>query len=185
MSDTEQQLADRLTDLRRSRDWSLDDLAQRTGISRATLSRIERGDTSPTAAVLGRLAAAFGVAMAELFGQAFGPVERLVPAEGQSVWTDPETGFMRRTLTPAASGYRGAMIEGRLPVNATISYAAPPVPGLEHHLVLLEGALSVTLGEERHELKAGDALRFRLDTPNSYHACGDSLARYILTVIAP
>jgi transcriptional regulator with XRE-family HTH domain len=121
MSYTERQLADRLTDLRRSRGWSLEDLAERTGISRATLSRIERGDTSPTAAVLGRLAAAFGVAMAELFGPSSGPVERLLPAESQPVWTDPETGFMRRTLTPAASGYRGAMIEGRLPVNATIS----------------------------------------------------------------
>jgi len=185
MSDTEKQLADRLTDLRRARGWSLEDLAERTGISRATLSRIERGDTSPTAAVLGRLAGAFGVAMAELFGPSSGPVECLVPAERQSVWTDPETGFIRRTLTPAASGYRGAMIEGRLPANATISYAAPPVPGLEHHLVLLEGALRVSLGEERHELKAGDALRFRLDTPNSYHACGATPARYILTVITP
>jgi len=185
MPNLEQDLARRLTELRRGRNWPLEELAERTGISRATLSRIERGDTSPTASVLGRLAGAFGLSMAELFGSASGPAERHIAKAAQPVWQDPESGFERRALTPAASGYRGSVIQGVLPAGQVISYAAPPVPDLEHHLVLLEGALRCTLGPDAYDLEAGDALRFRLNTANSYHATGNSPARYILTVITP
>ncbi|PVB60609.1 XRE family transcriptional regulator [Labrenzia sp. 011] len=185
MTDLEQDLALRLTELRRARGWPLEELAENTGISRATLSRIERGDTSPTANVLGRLAAAFGLSMAELFGAVSGSAERHSPRAGQPVWEDPESGFQRRTLTPAGGGYRGAVIEGRLAAGATVSYSAPPVPDLEHHLVLLEGSLRVILGPDTFDLEAGDALRFHLDAPNSYHASGEAAARYILTVITP
>ncbi|WP_209001118.1 helix-turn-helix transcriptional regulator [Stappia sp. BW2] len=181
----DKELARRLTELRRSRNWPLEELAERTGISRATLSRIERGDTSPTASVLGKLAAAFGLSMAELFGPASSTVERLVTRDAQAIWTDPETGYTRRTLTPAASGYRGAMIEGYIPPGATVAYAAPPVPDLEHQLVLLEGSLRLVIGLDTYDLDPGDALRFRLNSPNSYHASGKVPARYFLTVITP
>jgi len=185
MTDIQDSLARRLADLRKASAWSLDDLAGHSGISRATLSRIERGDTSPTAAVLGQLAKAFGLSMAELFGQ--GPVEhdaRVVLAD-QPLWLDPETGFQRRSVSPAVSGFRGSVIEGTLPPGATIAYAAPPLPDLEHHLVLLEGSLSITLGAVRHDLSAGDCLRFRLNSSNAYHAPGPGPARYFLTVITP
>ncbi|CTQ52887.1 HTH-type transcriptional regulator PuuR [Roseibium album] len=185
MSNLDLDLAQRLTELRKVRNWSLEELAEITGISRATLSRIERGDTSPTAIVLGKLASAFGLSMAELFGVDSGSAERHFPSASQAIWQDPETGFIRRSLTPATSGYRGSVIEGILPAGATISYAAPPVPDLEHHLVLVEGALRFTLGLEVYELVAGDALRFRLNAPNSYHVVGEQSARYFLTVITP
>ncbi len=185
MSNLEDDLARRLTELRRARNWPLEELAEKTGISRATLSRIERGDTSPTASVLGKLATAFGLSMSELFGAASATVERHISREVQSVWTDPETGYRRRVLTPSASGYRGAMIEGLIPPGATVSYAAPPVPDLEHQLALLEGELRMTVGPDVYDLQPGDALRFRLNAPNSYQATGKMPARYILTVIMP
>ncbi|TYC51219.1 helix-turn-helix domain-containing protein [Rhodobacterales bacterium] len=182
-SDTE--LAERLSALRRARNWPLELLAEKTGVSRASLSRIERGDTSPTAAILGKLAAAFGVTVAELFGVLPGPSETCFPRGDQPVWRDAETGFVRRSLTPASGGYRGSMIEGWLPAGAIVSYDAPPFPELEHHLVLLEGNLRCTLGRDIHDLTPGDALRFRLNSPNSYQATGTAPARYILTVIIP
>ncbi|MDN3718601.1 cupin domain-containing protein [Roseibium salinum] len=49
----------------------------------------------------------------------------------------------------------------------------------------LSGTLRVALGSDFHDLSPGDALRFRLNTPNSYRATGDEAARYILTVITP
>jgi quercetin dioxygenase-like cupin family protein len=121
--------------------------------------------------------------MAELFGADSGSTKCHIPGHAQTVWQDPETGFIRRSLTPATGSYRGSMIEGILPTGATISYAVPPIPNLEHHLVLLEGALSFTLGPDVYELLPGDALRFRLNAPNSYHSAGDQPARYFLTVI--
>ncbi len=185
MTNTQDGLSRRLADLRKAREWSLEDLAERTEISRATLSRIERGDTSPTAVALGQFAKAFGLSMAELFG--YGPAshDAKVSRKEQVLWQDPETGFERRSVSPAVSGFRGSVIEGVLPAGAIISYSVPPLPDLEHHLVLLDGKLVVTLGDERHEMRAGDCLRFRLNAPNAYHAPGPDPARYLLTVITP
>ena len=185
MSDLEQNIGRRIADLRRGRDWSLDQLADQSGISRATLSRIERGDTSPTAVVLGQLARAFGLSMADLFGFGAPSLEAKIESAAQPVWKDPETGFKRRSVSPAANGFRGSVIEGELPAGETISYSVPPLPDLEHHLVLLEGALVMVIGEERYDLLPGDCLRFRLNAANAYHAPGPSPARYLLTVITP
>lgn len=178
-------LVRRLTYLRTSRDWTLDQLAQQSGISRATLSRIERGETSPTAAVLGQLATAFGVPMAELFGVVQEMAPPVVRHAEQEVWTDPESGFTRRSLSPPAPGFRATVIEGQIEPGGRVSYSAAPLPDLEHHLVVLEGALDVDLGATSHSLKAGDCLRFRLRSGNSYRAPGPHKARYILTVVAP
>lgn len=185
MTDLENDVGRRLAELRRSRDWPLELLAEKSGVSRATLSRIERGDTSPTAAVLGQLARAFELTMAELFGYDGPAYEPLIRREDQPVWRDPETGFRRRSVSPSATGFRGSVIEGELPAGKTVSYSLPPLPDLEHHLVVLEGALVMTLGEERHTLSPGDCLRFRLNSSNSYHAPGPLPARYLLTVIMP
>ena len=56
----DKQIAQRLKSLRAERDWSLDELAKRSGVSRATLSRLENAEVSPTASVLGKLCAALG-----------------------------------------------------------------------------------------------------------------------------
>lgn len=185
MTDIESNIGRRIADLRRARDWPLDHLAEKSGVSRATLSRIERGDTSPTAVVLGQLARAFELSMADLFGFGAPLLDARIARDDQPVWQDPETGFRRRSVSPSASGFRGSVIEGELPAGQTISYSVPPLPDLEHHLVLLEGALVMTLGDERHELSPGDCLRFRLNGANAYHAPGPASARYLLTVITP
>ncbi|WP_306143352.1 helix-turn-helix domain-containing protein [Roseibium sp. MMSF_3412] len=185
MPETEPDISGRLAALRKARDWRLEELAERSGVSRATLSRIERGDTSPTAVVLGQLARAFGITMAELFGFGAPVGDARIARSDQPLWEDPATGFRRRSVSPASGGFRGSVVEGELPPGATISYSVPPLPDLEHHLVLLEGALVMTIGDERHDLSPGDCLRFRLNAPNAYHAPGPKPARYLLTVITP
>lgn len=184
-SDSTHAIGRRIAELRKARQWPLEILAERSGVSRASLSRIERGDTSPTAVVLGHLARTFGLTMAELFGFEAEAGDARITRSAQPVWTDPQTGFRRRSVSPAASGFRGSVIEGELPEGASVSYALPPLPGLEHHLVLLEGQLRMTIGDSRYSLEAGDCLRFRLDAANSYHAPGPGPARYLLTVITP
>ncbi|MEP0232959.1 XRE family transcriptional regulator [Roseibium sp.] len=186
-------LAARLTGLRQQRGWSLDEMAEQSGVSRASLSRIERGETSPTAAVLGRLCKAFHLPMAVLFAQAEDRGADLVVHDDQTLWTDPQTGFHRRSLSPARPGYRGAMILGELPAGARVSYADTPIPDLEHHLWLQSGTLEVKLagsaegagGDVIHRLSAGDCLRFKLNSANSYHAPGPDPARYLLCVVTP
>ncbi|WP_417689848.1 helix-turn-helix domain-containing protein [Roseibium sp.] len=181
----DRRLAERLATLRKDQGWTLDDAAERSGVSRASLSRIERGEISPTASVLGRLCKAFKVPMAVLFSASEDRGLDLVPASEQSVWTDPHSGFRRRSLSPARPGYKGAVILGELPAGATISYPDTPIPELEHHLWLQSGALEMRIGSLVHRLSAGDCLRFKLTEGNSYFAPGPETARYVLTVISP
>ncbi|GGB37671.1 DNA-binding protein [Roseibium aquae] len=176
-------LARHLARLRQSRSLTLEDLAERSGVSRATLSRIERGQTSPTAAVLGQLAAVYRLPVAALFADQDLPGPALVRCQDQSVWTDPDTGFVRRGVSPSVSGFRGTVIEGEVPGGKTVAYRTSPLPDLEHHLVVLSGRLTVTLAEGCFEMEPGDCLRFRLNAANSYHAPGPESARYLLCVI--
>ena len=120
-------LASHLKTIRQSRALSLDALAHLSGISRATLSRIENGDTSPTAAHLGKLAAAHSVPVSHLLAQVESAPAPMVRANDQKEWTDPETGFVRRGVSPPAENLTGEVIEGHLPAGQTISYHAPTI----------------------------------------------------------
>src|SRR4029453_12945340 len=92
-AEIERRIAARLARLRTDRGWSLDALAERSGISRATLSRLERGELSPTASMLGRLCTTFGWTLSRLMAEAETRIPNLVRAAEQASWTDPESGY--------------------------------------------------------------------------------------------
>ena len=180
----ESRLASRLAALRGAKGWSLDELAERTGISRATLSRVENGSTSPTAAQLGRLCTAFGLTMSRLMVEAEAGAATYLPQAAQPRWTDPETGFQRRAVAPPASGFRVEIVEGVLPAGKSIAYDSSPVPGLEHAVVVLAGKLDLTVEGNAHRLAAGDCLRFRLHGASRYACPGPGAARYLVVMAA-
>jgi transcriptional regulator with XRE-family HTH domain len=181
----DRRLADRLQRLRAQRGWTLDELSVRSGISRATLSRLERGETSPTASLLNRLCAAHGLSMSRLLAEVEArPVRRLALAE-QASWRDPASGFVRRMVSPPSAGFAAELIAAELPAGAQVHYDAVAVPGLEHHLLLLDGALVLTIDGERHALQAGDSLRYRLWGPSTFQAPGPGPARYVLAMCQP
>ena len=179
-------LAARLAALRAAHGWSLDALAERTGISRATLSRLERGETSPTAAMLGRLSAAHGWTVSRLLASAEGEqgASPLLRRDEQSFWIDPETGFRGRTVSPPMAWLRAELVEGELPAGAEVAYPGPAVPGMEQHVWLLAGALTFAHGAFEWRLAPGDCLRLRLDGPTRL-AAGRGGARYLLVVALP
>jgi transcriptional regulator with XRE-family HTH domain len=181
----ERRIAARLARLRTDQGWSLDVLAERSGISRATLSRLERGELSPTASMLGRLCTTFGWTLSRLMAEAETRAPSLVPASQQAVWTDPETGYQRRLVSPPAPGLRGELVEIRVPAGATIAYDASPVPGLEHHLWLLDGALTLDVDGTTFQLRPGDALRYVLNGPSRFTATGRRQARYLIGLVHP
>ena len=94
-------IARRLRLERDSRSWSLADLAERSGVSKATISKIERAEVSPTAVVLVRLAAAFELTLAGLMLRAEGQGERLARASDQPIWRDPKPGICANGVQPA------------------------------------------------------------------------------------
>lgn len=184
-TDIDTRLSARLAALRAERGWSLDTLSERSGISRTTLSRLERGETSPTASLLGRLCTAYGRTMSRLIAETEAGAPQHLRAADQPVWTDPETGFRRRGVSPPSDGLDAELIEATLPPGAVISYAEPPVHGLEQHVWILGGRLLLTLSGQDHHLETGDCLRFRLFGPSRFEAPGPEPARYALLVCQP
>ena len=94
----EARIAARVKFERTARGWSLDELAQKSGVSRAMISKVERGEASPTATVLVRLASAFQLTLAGLIAKAEAGADRLVRAQDQARWRDPATGYRRRQV---------------------------------------------------------------------------------------
>jgi transcriptional regulator with XRE-family HTH domain len=174
-------LADYLRKLRTDRGQSLQDLANGSGVSRATLSRIENGEVSPTAETLGRLAAAFALPLSQLLvpmEQGFSP---LVRHAEQSVWIDEAKSFSRRALSPPSGQLQLELIECVIGPNQRIAYERPAIYGHEHHLVLLSGSLSMTVDGVRYELQPGDCLRYRLQRASCFET-GDERAQYIIAM---
>jgi transcriptional regulator with XRE-family HTH domain len=180
----EARLARRLTALRAARGWSLDELSALTDISRATLSRLERAETSPTAAMLGRLCAAHGWTLSRLMAEAEGEAPALIRAAEAPLWTDPETGFRRRAASPPGPGLRLELIEAELPPEVAIAYPGPAVAGMEQHILLRAGALDFTHAGESWRLAPGDCLRLCLTGPTRL-ASGPEGASYLIAVAAP
>ncbi|MBX9446774.1 helix-turn-helix domain-containing protein [Dickeya chrysanthemi] len=185
LCETDRRLAERLAALRRERGWSLDELSQSSGISRATLSRLERMESSPTAVLLGRLCAVYGYTMSSLLAEVEIQLPQKLSAAQQPVWIDPETGFIRRVVSPPSAGFRAEMIHGELPAGARIEYHAPPLAGLEHHLYVLEGQLVMTLEGVINTLGPQDSLRYRLYGASGFHNPGPDAVRYLIAICTP
>ena len=179
---TDARLAQRLRALRAERNWSLDQLAHSSGISRATLSRLENAEVSPTASVLGKLCASYGLTMSRLLRMVEDEFAPLVSRAEQVVWQDPAHGFRRRSVSPPAHTLAAEALECTLAPDTDIAYDTAPRPGLEHHLVMLEGALTVTVDGRRHVLAAGDCLRYQLTGPSAFSTAQPG-ARYLLFMV--
>jgi quercetin dioxygenase-like cupin family protein len=107
----------------------------------------------------------------------------LARRDRQPVWTDRSTGFRRRSVSPPAGPLAGEVIECTLEPERRIDYDRPPRPGLEHHLLLLDGRLRITVGGEPHDLRPGDCLRYRLTGPSSFSTPAETGVRYLVFMV--
>ena len=177
------QIAHRLKILRAERGWSLDELAERSQVSRSTLSRLENAEVSPTASVLGRLCAAYGLTLSRLMRLMEDDHLPLVRRAEQLLWADASAGFRRRSVSPPARTLAGEVLECELDPGTRIDYPASPRPGLEHHLVLLEGALRMEIEGRSHDLRPGDCLRYQLSGTSAFITPARRGARYLLFIV--
>src|SRR5437868_6721596 len=118
-------IAGNLRQLREAGGHSLDALAVKSGVSRSMISLIERGESSPTAVVLDKLARAFGVTLASLFDRASG--ESPVPSpvsrrEDRSPWRDPESGYVRCNISPPGVLHPMQIVEVHFPAGARVAF---------------------------------------------------------------
>jgi transcriptional regulator with XRE-family HTH domain len=143
---------------REARGWAIAELAERSGVSRAMISKVERAEASPTAALLGRLVGALGLTLSGLLARAEGLAGGAVArAAEQPVWRDPETGYRRRAVTPP--GADPELVRVELPPGARVAYPAATYRQTRGHSIwVLAGALRFREGEAVHLLDAGDCL---------------------------
>jgi transcriptional regulator with XRE-family HTH domain len=175
-------LAATLQRARTGRELSVNALADLSGVSRAMIGRIERGEVQPTAALLGRLSAALGLTLSELIARAEGgPAPRLMPVGAQPVWTDPETGYLRRAVSPATGGPT-QLVEVVLPPGARVPYPAEAYAFSHHQLWVLEGILHFREGEMSHVLAAGDCLELGGPSPCEYANPTGTACRYLVVL---
>jgi len=181
--DATARIARRVAALRQQRGLSLEVLAQRCHVSRSMISLIERGESSPTAVVLERLAAGLGVALASLFDDDAAPPSPLSRRDAQQQWRDPASGYVRRNLSPANADSPLQLVAVELPPGAAVMYdSTPRQTELHQQVLVVDGAVEVTSGNEHFRLEAGDCLAMRLDRNNGYRNPGRKTARYIVAI---
>ncbi|MDG4648672.1 helix-turn-helix domain-containing protein [Roseibacterium sp. SDUM158017] len=178
---TTPRLAEHMRALREARGLTLAAVAERSGVSKATLSRIENADTSPTAETLGRLAAVYALPISRLLAPLEQDYQPVVKRDQQLVWRDERNAFVRRSVSPSNGQLSLELIECDLGPEQTIRYAAPAVPGQEHHLYLLSGKLEVTAEGQSHALSPGDCLRYVLFGETVFRT-GRSPCKYVIAL---
>jgi transcriptional regulator with XRE-family HTH domain len=176
-------IARRVRDLRAAGGLSLDALATHCGVSRSMISLIERGESSPTAVLLEKLATGLGVPLASLFEEpepAASPVSRLAD---QLQWRDPHSGYLRRNVSPGGAASPIQIVEVLFPPKARVAYeTGAREPRIHQQVWVLEGSIEATLGGDRYLLGAGDCLAMVLDRPMSYYNPTRKTARYAVVI---
>jgi transcriptional regulator with XRE-family HTH domain len=176
-------IAARVRDLRAARELTLDALAERSGVSRAMISRVERGESSPTAVVLDKIATGLGVVLAALFDVPPPEPAPVARRAEQPVWRDPASGYVRRNLSPPGASSPIQMVEVTFPPGARVSYeSGPRRRRMDQQIWILDGTIEVTVDQARHRLERGDCLAMELSGPTSFHNPTRKTARYVVVV---
>jgi transcriptional regulator with XRE-family HTH domain len=174
-------IATTLQAARQARGLSGGALADRSGVSRAMISKIERGETQPTAALLARLSAALGMTLSELVAQAEQDQQRLARKDDQPTWTDPATGYTRRAVSPVAGGQL-ELVEVELPAGAEVAFPADAYVLTHHQIWVLAGRLTFREGTTEHELAAGDCLQLGPPQPCAFINRTEEKTRYLVAL---
>lgn len=182
-----QRIASRVRDLRGGQGLSLDALATKSGVSRSMISLVERGESSPTAVVLEKLAAGLGVTLPALFdGLPAGrqppdsPVSR---RKEQQEWQDPASGYRRRNVSPSGVPQPMRIVDVHFPPGARVAFDASARDARVHQQIwILKGTMEITWKKERYRLNEGDCLAMQLDGPTMFHNPTRKPARYAVVI---
>jgi len=179
----ERRIAEGIKKRREQLGISANDLAERSGVSRAMVSKIERLEVSPTAALLGRLCNGLGITLSSLIASAetsAGPP--IVRAADQPVWRDPDTGLLRTMVSPLNTGSRVEIVQVELPSGAEVKYDVMREPNYDQHVLVLTGKLTMAFGDDVYELGAGDCIRSRFDVEHTFANRARNAAKYLVVI---
>jgi transcriptional regulator with XRE-family HTH domain len=162
---------------------SLDALAANCRVSRSMISLIERGESSPTAVVLEKIATGLGLPLAALFADPAAPVDPVARAADRVSWRDPQSGYLRRNISPANFPSPLQIVEVELPAGARVAYeTGAREVGIHQQIWVREGSLELTLGQRAYRLGEGDCLAMQLNEPTIFRNRTRKPVRYIVVL---
>jgi transcriptional regulator with XRE-family HTH domain len=182
-SDINARIAGRVRALRSELGLTLDALATKCDVSRSMLSLIERGESSPTAVVLEKIATGLGVALASLFEDSSAPVSPVSHGAERIPWRDPQSGYVRCNISPPNYPSPLQIVEVTLPAGARVAYETGAREVTIHQQVWLKaGSVEISVGNVTHRLVPGDCLAMQLNEPVAYHNRTRKPARYVVVL---
>jgi transcriptional regulator with XRE-family HTH domain len=157
----------RVRQLRTQRNWSLEALANASGVSRSMLSQIERAEANPTLAVTLRIARAFGMTLGELVESpgATTSVE-VIRADDRAYHYRSDKDCRIRTLSPLNLEKDVEFYEVTLQPGGALRSAAH-YQGTREFLTVQRGRVRVESGMDADVLERGDSASYRADVPHA------------------
>ena len=181
--DINSRIAGRVRTLRRGLGMTLDGLAAKSDVSRSMISLVERGESSPTAVVLEKIAAGLGVPLATLFEDGSAPATPVSRRGDRTPWRDPQSGYVRRNISPANFPSPIQIVEVLLPAGARVAYETGTRDVSIHEQIWVqEGSIEVSVGSVTHRLSTDDCLAMQLDEPTAFRNRTRKAARYIVII---
>ncbi|MEH6579366.1 MAG: XRE family transcriptional regulator [Amphritea sp.] len=168
MQKLNQYLAESLKATRKQKGWSLDRTAKETGVSKAMLGQIERGESSPTVATLWKIAGGFNTSLSFFLEPA--PVEHqgtTFRSAAQLRQQPASDEMLVASLFPFDARFGFEMFELTL-LAGYERLSDPHEPGVTEHVIVLEGTMELLLNGEWQLLEKGTAVRFAADQPHGY-----------------
>jgi transcriptional regulator with XRE-family HTH domain len=162
---------------------TLDALDAKCDVSRSMISLVERGESSPTAVVLEKIAGGLGVSLAALFDDAHAPADPVSRRDDRTAWRDPQSGYVRRNISPANFPSPIQIVEVTLPAGARVAYETGARDVRIHQQIWVqEGSVEVTLGRVTYRLSKDDCLAMQLNEPTAFRNRTRKPARYLVII---
>ncbi|MFP3846183.1 helix-turn-helix domain-containing protein [Priestia filamentosa] len=167
---------------RKSKGYTLEELSEKSGVSRSMLSQIERGDKNPTINIASQIAEALGETISSLLGEEEKRSVSIIRSNERLVYKDGKTKFERHLLSPPANDVE--FILNKLPSLKETGIFPPHKKGVEEYIYVAKGKLQIQLGEEPqiYTLEEGDSLYFEADVNHRFVNLSEEECNYFLII---
>ncbi len=169
VKDDSREFGERVRQLREGADITLFQLSERSGVSRAMLSKVERGEKNPTIGIAKRIAHALNTTLSFLTGtREQRRTAMILPEKERPIFRDEETGFERHILSPVFAGSTTEVVYHHLPAKTSTGLLPAYPAGTEKYVILAQGEVIVKIEGTEHRLKKGDAFFFEADLEHAF-----------------
>lgn len=166
--------------IRKSRSLSLDNVAEMTGVSKAMLGQIERGDSNPTISVLWRIVNGLGISFTTLIEEVDSEVTVASPGTLEP-FSEEEGAYRAYPLFPY--NLRTKFESYMVMIEPGCEHSSEPHnDGVEEYIFVHQGVLELAYGEERHEVPAGSSVHFYANRPHGYRNPGTEVTQFFTII---